>query len=73
MTWTERQGLALRSARITRRLTQVDLAELLGISERSLRRIERGRITPKPDVVDSWQRLCRCTIELVLLLEPACS
>lgn len=41
---------ALRNVRRTRTINQADLAELIGISQQTLSKYERGRLVPTPDL-----------------------
>ena len=41
-------GRTLRKARLERHFSQVELAEILGVSERTLQEWETGTVTPQP-------------------------
>ena len=41
-------GRALRAARVERHFSQVELAEIIGVSERALQGWETGAVMPQP-------------------------
>ena len=52
-TCTQSIGEIIRAARLERGLTQVELAEQCGLTHSGLAQIERGRVTPRIETVDS--------------------
>jgi transcriptional regulator with XRE-family HTH domain len=56
-------GRALRLARRRRGLTQRQLAELSGVPQSAIARIESGRVTPRVDSLDKLLRVCGETLE----------
>ena len=61
-------GRAMRSCRLAMGLNVYEMATRLGISERYLRRIERGK-TPRDDLMATALRLAE--MELIVELRPA--
>jgi len=60
-------AMKLKTLRISRGLTQVELAKKLGIKQPSLARLENGAVTnPTLDTVRRLARVLKCTVvELV--------
>lgn len=54
---TSLQPRRIKEGRIFRNMTQVDLAEALGISKQAISQYETGVITPTPEILSSMASL----------------
>jgi transcriptional regulator with XRE-family HTH domain len=60
-----RAGTILREARLRAGLTQRALARRAGMPQPAVSRIERDRVSPRIDTLDSLLRACGLALELV--------
>jgi transcriptional regulator with XRE-family HTH domain len=58
-------GSLLREARLRAGLTQRGLAELVGVPQPAVSRIERGHVSPRLDTLDVLLRACGFGVDLV--------
>lgn len=63
-------GVALNRARHELGLTQVELAEKLGTTDRSISDLERGKTNPKPDTVAHFARSLEISVDALIGVVP---
>lgn len=70
MAWATVRGGSLRRARKHAKLSQVQVAERLGVHLTTVQRAEKGEHALATDLVDSWCRLCNVSLEIQVVPQP---
>lgn len=68
----EQIGKRLRALREGVRLTQVNMAKILGVQQSRINRFETGRSTPPPEVFIKYKARCRSDIPRLVFLKGFC-
>lgn len=64
MSETSRYATRIAALRVTRKLSQKDMAFVVGVSEGHLSALERGTRTPSPELVARIERIFGVSLEL---------
>ena len=67
----EEDKITMAAARVNRKLTQLDVAKAMNVSQYTVHNWETGKVVPKPAQFEMFARICKRSPEKIYLPEKS--